>query len=136
MKFHAGDVQVLSQGGDEYLQASFSESDVEGCPYVLLQNSFESERTPCYFECHDVALAGHGVVRRCELRRSSLHIQLKSSPERITVTFDEPLDKVANLGWILEMILIGDSRFLNNSGVPKKRIQRTPEMLAGFLERN
>ena len=77
-----------------------------------------------------------GTFKCCSKAVTSIYRQLKGSPERITVTFDEPLDKVANLGWILEMILIGDSRFLNNSGVPEKRIQRTPEMLAGFLERH
>ena len=71
MKFHASDVQLSSRGG-EYIQAHLSESKAENCPYVLRQNSFEFSRGPAYFECHDLYLAGHGRVRRCELRRASL----------------------------------------------------------------
>jgi len=70
MKFHASNIQ-LSPSGGEYFQISLSESDVEHCPYVLLQNSFEFFRGPAYFECHDLDLSGHGRIIRCEFQQTS-----------------------------------------------------------------
>lgn len=124
MKFHASDVQLSSQGDDEYLQVYFSESDEEESPYVLLQNSFEFERVPCYFECHDLELAGRGQIKRCELRRNSIVVELKYSAEPITVTFDASGEKVAHLGWILDMIVGDDLTFVNNSGLLNKPLER------------
>lgn len=124
MKFHASDIQLSSQGDDEYLQVYFSESDEEECPYVLLQNSFEFERVPCYFECHNLDLVGHGKIKRCELRRNSIVVELQYSNEPITVTFDESEEKVANLGWILNIIVDDDRVFVNNSELPSKPLER------------
>jgi hypothetical protein len=95
MKFHASDIQLSSSGG-EYFQVSFSESNQENCPYVLLQNSFEFFRGPAYFECHDFDLAGHGRVKHCELRQASLEIDVTDSAEHITVTFNEPIACLIN----------------------------------------
>ena len=122
MKFNASDVQLSSAGG-EYFQVHLSESEAENCPYVLLQNSFEFSRGPAYFECHDLDLAGHGRVKRCELRRASLEIDVSGSAEHITVTFDESHEKVGNLAWILRIILGKRVSFVNSSGIPESPIE-------------
>jgi len=118
MKFHSSNVQLSSSGG-EYFQIHFSESDQEGHAYVILQNSFEFFRGPAYFECHDLDLAGHGRVKRCELRPASLEIDVTGSSEHITVTFSEPDRKIENLGWMLRIILDEDVSFVNSSGTPE-----------------
>ena len=125
MRFHASDVQLSSELDDEYLQIYFSESEADECPYILLQNSFEFERTPCYFECHNFELSGHGVIESCELKPKSIEIDLQTSTEHLSVTFDETKEKIANMAWILDMIFDGDRAFLNNSGVPNKPLART-----------
>jgi hypothetical protein len=117
MKFHASDIQLSSSGG-ECFQVSLSQSNEEHCPYVLLQNSFEFFRSPAYFECHDLDLAGHGRVKHCELRQSSLEIDVTDSAEHITVTFNESDEKVGNLAWVLRIILTRRVFFVNSSGIP------------------
>jgi hypothetical protein len=42
----------------------------------------------------------------------------------MTVTFDESEEKVANLGWILNIIVEDDGVFVNNSGLPNKSLER------------
>jgi hypothetical protein len=132
MKFNASDVQLSSSGG-EYFQVHLSESKAENYPYVLLQNSFEFSRGPAYFECHDLALAGHGRVKRCELRRASLEIDVSGSAEHITVTFDESNEKIGNLSWMLRIILGKRVSFVNSSGIPENPIE-DPEFQDGFIE--
>ena len=122
MNFHASDVQLSSSGG-EYFQILFSESNQEHCPYVLLQNSFEFSRGPAYFECLDVDLAGHGRIKRCELRQTSLEIDVTDSAEHITITFNEPDEKIGNLTWMLRIILTQRLSFVNSSGVPEIPIE-------------
>ena len=122
MKFNATDMQISSSGG-EYFQIHLSESDAKSSPYVLLQNSFEFFRGPAYFECHDLELAGHGRVKRCELRRTSLEIDVSGSTEHITVTFDESNEKIGNLAWMLRIILDKRVSFLNSSGIPENPIE-------------
>lgn len=134
MKFNASDVQLSSLGG-EYFQVHLSESEAENCPYVLLQNSFEFFRGPAYFECHDLDLAGQGRVKRCELRRDSLEIDVSGSAEHITVTFDEPNEKIGNLAWILRIIFDKRVSFLNSSGIPESPVEK-PEFQDGFIERD
>jgi len=132
MKFNASDVQLSSRGG-EYFQVHLSESKAENCPYVLLQNSFEFSRGPAYFECHDLDLAGHGRVKRCELRRASLEIDVSGSAEHITVTFDESNEKIGSLAWMLRIILDKRVSFVNSSGIPENPIE-DPEFQDGFIE--
>jgi hypothetical protein len=122
MKFNASEVQLSSRGG-EYFQVHLSESEAENCPYVLLQNSFEFSRGPAYFECHNLDLAGHGRVKRCDLRRESLEIDVSGSPEHITITFDESQETIANLAWILGTILGKRVSFVNSSGIPESPIE-------------
>jgi hypothetical protein len=122
MNFHASDIQFSSSGG-EYFQILFSESNQENCPYVLLQNSFEFSRGPAYFECLDVDLAGHGRIKRCELQRTSLEIDVTDSAEHITVTFDESDEKIGNLAWMLKIILTQRLSFVNSSGVSENPIE-------------
>ena len=122
MKFNASDVQLSSWGG-EYFAIHFSESEADNCPYVLLQNSFEFSRGPAYFECHDLDLAGHGRVKRCELRRTSLEIDVFGSAEHITVTFDEADEKIGNLAWMLRIIFDKRISFVNSSGIPESPIE-------------
>jgi hypothetical protein len=122
MKFNASDVQLSTFGG-EYFQIYLSESEAENCPYVLLQNSFEFSPGPAYFECHDLDLAGHGRVKRCELRRTSLEIDVSGSPEHITVTFDESNEIIGNLAWLLRIILDKRVSFMNSSGIPESPIE-------------
>jgi len=122
MKFHASDIQLSSSGG-EYFKVSLSESDEEHCPYVLLQNGFEFPRSSAYFECHDLNLAGFDRVKRCELYQTSLEIEVSDSAEHITVTFNEPDEKIGNLVWILGIILTNHVPFLNSSGIPKIPIE-------------
>lgn len=132
MKFDASNVQLSSRGG-EYFQVHLSESKAENCPYVLLQNSFEFSRGPAYFECHDLDLAGHGCVKRCELRQASLEIDVSGSAEHITVTFDESNEKIGNLAWILRIILDKRVSFVNSSGIPENPIEE-PEFQDRFIE--
>jgi hypothetical protein len=122
MKFYSSDVQLSSSGG-EYFQIHFSESEQEDHVYVLLQNSFEFFREPAYFECHDLNLAGHGRVKRCELRPASLEIDVTDSSEHITVTFSEPDRKIGNLAWMLRVILDENISFVNSSGIPEIPIE-------------
>jgi len=122
MNFNASDVQLSSRGG-EYFQVHLSESEAENRPYLLLQNSFEFSRGPAYFECHDLDLAGHGRVKRCELRRASLEIDVSGSAEHITVTFDESNEKIGNLAWMLRIILDKRVSFVNSSGIPENPIK-------------
>jgi hypothetical protein len=122
MKFNASDVQLSSRAG-EYFQVHLSESEAENCLYVLLQNSFEFSRGPAYFECHDLDLAGHGRVWRCELRRGSLEIDVSGSAEHITVTFDESDEKIGNLAWILRIILDERVSFVNSSGIAESPLE-------------
>lgn len=117
MKFHARNLQFAISGG-EYFQISFTESeDEEDAAYVLLQNAFEFGRGPAYFECHDFAISGHGVVRRCELRRDALEMHIRDANTSILVTFDAPEAKVGNLAWLLRIILTKRVSFVNSSGV-------------------
>ena len=51
-------------------------------------------------------------------------VELKFSNEPITVTFDESEEKVATLGWLLNMIVGDDRIFVNNSGLPNKPLER------------
>lgn len=118
MKFNASDVQLSSSDG-EYFQVHLSESRDENCAYVLLQNDFEFPRGPAYLECHNFDLSGHGRVRRCELRRASLEIDVSGSAEHITVTFDESKEKIGNLAWMLRIILDKRVPFVNSSGMPE-----------------
>jgi hypothetical protein len=122
MKFNASDVQLSSRGG-EYFQIHLSESDAKNCPYVLLQNSFEFSRGQAYFECHDLELAGYARVKRCELRRASLEIDVSGSAEHVTVTFDESNEKIGNLAWMLRIILDKRVSFVNSSGIPENPIK-------------
>jgi hypothetical protein len=122
MKFNASDVQLSARGG-EYFSVHLSESEAENCQYVLLQNSFEFSRGPAYFECHNLDLAGHGRVKRCELRRESLEIDVSGSTEHITVTFDESSEKIGNLAWTLGKILDKRVAFMNSSGIPESPIE-------------
>ena len=132
MKFIASDVQLSSSGG-EYFQVHLSESKARNCPYVLLQNSFEFSRGPTYFECHNLDLAGHGRVKRCELRRASLEIDVSGSAEHITVTFDVSNEKIGNLAWMLRIILDKRVSFVNSSGIPENPIKDT-EFRDRFIE--
>ena len=118
MKFYASNFELSTSGG-EYFQVVFTESEDEDCPYALLQNAFEFGRNPAYFECHDFALSGHGVVRRCELQRASVEIGLMNSDTPILVLFDAPEAKVGNLAWLLGIIFAGRVAFVNSSGVEK-----------------
>ncbi|MBP8047155.1 MAG: hypothetical protein KAY64_00295 [Anaerolineales bacterium] len=122
MKFHASDIQLSSSGG-EYFQIHLSESEDEDCAYVLLQNSFEFSRGPAYFECHDFDLAGHGRVKRCELQQASLEIDVTESAEHITVTFNEPGEKIGNLAWMLRIIFAKRVPFVNASGISEIPIE-------------
>jgi len=122
MKFNASDVQLSASGG-EYFQVHLAESEAKDCPYVLLQNSFEFSRGQAYFECHDLDLAGHGRVKRCELRRASLEIDVSGSAEHITVTFDLSNGKIGNLAWMLRIILDKRVFFVNSSGIPENPIE-------------
>ena len=121
MKFDASDVKPSLSGG-EYFQVLFSESRTEIGSYVLLQNGFEFCRGSAYFECHDLDLAGPGRVKRCELRRASLEIDVTGSAEHITVTFDESDEKIGNLVWIMRIIFDKRVSFVNSSGVPENPI--------------
>ena len=132
MKFNASDVQLSSRGG-EYFQVHFSESEAKSHRYVLLQNSFEFSQGPAYFECHDLDLAGHGRVQRCELRRASLEIDVSGSAEHITVSFDESNEKIGSLAWMLRIILDKRVSFVNSSGIPENPIE-DPEFQDGFIE--
>ena len=118
MKFHSSDVQLSSIGG-EYFQVDFSESEQNDGAYVLFQNSFEFFRGPAYFECHELDLAGEGRVKRCELRATSLEIDLTGSSDHITVTFKETDEKIGNLAWMLRIILGKNVWFVNSSGIPE-----------------
>ncbi len=122
MKFNASDVQLSAWGG-EYFSVHLSESEAEDCQYVLLQNSFEFSRGPAYFECHNLDLAGHGRVKRCELWRESLEIDVSGSTNHITVTLDESEEKIANLAWILRIILGKRVSFVNSSGTSENPIE-------------
>lgn len=122
MKFNATDVQLSCSDGDSF-QAGFSEFENGDGSYVLLQNHFEFERGPAYFECNNFDLAGHGQVKRCEIRRASLEIDLAGSAEHITVTFDESDVKIGNLAWILRIIFAKRASLVNSSGVPEKPIE-------------
>jgi hypothetical protein len=122
MKFNATDVQLACSGGYGF-QAHFSEAETEPGPYVLLQNYFEFRRGPAYFECQNLDLAGHGRVKRCELRRASLEIEVTGSAENITVAFDEAEEKIGNLAWILRIIFARQTSFANLSGVSEKPIE-------------
>lgn len=126
MKFKATDVQLLCSGGDGF-QVHFSEAETGHGSYVLIQNYFEFEHGPAYFECNNLDLAGHGRVKRCEVRRDSLEIDLKDSTEHITVTFDEPEEKVGQLVWILDIIFAGRVRCVNSAGLPKIPIENPDE---------
>jgi hypothetical protein len=121
MKFNASDVKLSSSGG-EYFQVLFSESRTGIGSYVLLQNSFEFYRVSAYFECHNLDLAGSGRVKRCELRRASLEIDVTGSAEHITITFDESDEKIGNLIWIMRIIFDKRVSFVNSSGVPENPI--------------
>ncbi len=132
MQFNASDVQLSSHGG-EYFQVLLSESKAKNRPYVLLQKSFEFSRGPAYFECHDLDLAGHGRVKRCELRRASLEIDVSGSAEHITVTFDESNEKIGNLAWMLRIILDKRVSFVNSSSIPEHPIE-DPDFQGEFIE--
>jgi hypothetical protein len=126
MKFNATDVQLSSSDGEGF-QAHFSEAKAGHGSYVLLQNFFEFFRGPAYFECHNLDLAGSGRVKRCELRRASLEIDVTDSAEHITVTFDESDEKIGNLAWILRIIFAKRTSFVNSSGVPEKPMEDPEE---------
>jgi len=126
MKFKATDVQLSCAGGDGF-QVHFSEARTGHGVYVLIQNYFEFERGPAYFECNNLDLAGHDRVKRCEVRRDSLEIDLKDSAEHITVTFDESDEKVGQLVWILDIIFAGRVRCVNSSGLPEIPIEEPDE---------
>ena len=131
MKFTASSVELSSTGG-EHFQAILTESEKENSPYVLLQNSLEFSPGPAYFECHNLDLAGTGRLKRCELGQASLEIDLKDSDEHITVTFNEPNEKIGNLAWMLRIILNKRFPFVNSSGIPEEPIIEDPDLDLDF----
>ena len=128
MKFKATDVQLSCSGGDGF-HAHFAETRTGHSSYVLIQNYFEFEHGPAYFECNNLDLAGHGRLKRCEVRRNSLEIDLDDSTEHITVVFDEPEEKVGQLVWILGIILAKRALLVNSAGVPEIPIEYPDEDL-------
>jgi len=60
---------------------------------------------------------------RCELRPTSLEIDVTDSTEHITVTFNEPDEKVGNIAWILRIILDENVSFVNSSEIPEIPIE-------------
>ena len=62
-------------------------------------------------------------MKRCELRRASLEIDVSGSAEHITVTFDESDEKIGNLAWMLRIIFDERVSFVNSSGIPESPIE-------------
>lgn len=131
MKFVASQIDLSATGG-EYFQVMLGESEAEDCSYVLLQNSFEFSSGPAYFEYHNLDLAGTGRLKRCKLGQASLEIDLKDSDEHITVTFNEPKEKIGNLAWMLRIILNKRVPFVNSSGITEEPIIEDPDLDLDF----
>ena len=81
-------VSVASSGG-EYFQVSFTDSDDSDDAYFLLQRQFESyDGGFFYIESHERTLCGHFKIRRAELGRSRLRLELASkTAEMVQIRF-------------------------------------------------
>lgn len=76
-------VSVASSGG-EYFQVSFRDSNDSDDAYFLLQRQFESyDGGFLYIESHERTLCGHVKIKRAELGRSLLRLELASKPAEI-----------------------------------------------------
>src|ERR1700680_1924850 len=74
---------VASSGG-EYFQVSFTDSNDSDDAYFLLQRQFESyDRGFFHIESHERTLCGHVKIRRAELGRSLLRLELASNPAEV-----------------------------------------------------
>ena len=78
---------------------------------------------------------GTGRLKRCELGQVSLEIDLKDFDEHITVTFNQPNEKIGNLAWMLRRILNKRVPFVNSSGIPEEPIIEDPDLDLDFNKR-
>ena len=71
-------VSVASSGG-EYFQVSFAAQEDSDDAYFLIQRQFESpDGGHVYIESHQPTLCGHFKIRKAELRRDALRLELIS----------------------------------------------------------
>jgi hypothetical protein len=98
-------VSVASSGG-EYFQVSFTDSDSDDA-YFLLQRQFESyDGGFFYIESHERTLCGHFKVRRAELGRSILRLELASKPgEMIQIRFQADGARYNQLRRVLKIMI-------------------------------
>jgi hypothetical protein len=79
-EFSFPNVSVASSGG-EYFQVSFADKEDSDDAYFLIQRQFESpDRGHIYIESHERMLCGHFKIRKTELRRNALRLELVCQP--------------------------------------------------------
>jgi len=79
-EFSFPNVSVASSGG-EYFQVSFADKEDSDDAYFLIQRQFESpDRGHVYIESHQHRLCGHFKIRKAELHRDALRLELICKP--------------------------------------------------------
>lgn len=81
-------VSVASSGG-EYFQVSFGDGEESDHSYLLIQRQFESDDGGyLYVESHERRLCGHFKIRKAELGRNMLRLELACEPaETVQIRF-------------------------------------------------
>jgi hypothetical protein len=103
-------VSVASSGG-EYFQVKFAESEdsEEDDAYFLIQRQFESyDGGLFYLESHEIRLRGHFKIRRAELGRDTLRLQVACEPAKtVQINFQADGVQYNQLKRILKLMMPG-----------------------------
>jgi hypothetical protein len=97
----------VASSADEYFQVSFAESDDSDRAYFLIQRQFESyDGGIFYVECHESKLCGHFKIKRAELRRDTLRLQVACEPEEtVLIRFEAGSVRYTELKRVLKIMM-------------------------------
>jgi hypothetical protein len=99
---------VASSGG-EYFQVSFANKADSDDAYFLIQRQFETDDSGrLYIESHEQSLCGHFRIRRAELGRDLLRLQIQSqSAKTIQIRFQADGAAYQRLKQVLKIMIPG-----------------------------
>jgi hypothetical protein len=99
-------VSVASSGA-EYFEVSFAENEDSDRAYFLIQRQFESyDGGLFYLESHETRLCGHFKIRRADLGRETLRLQVACDPaEAVQINFQANSARYNQLKRILKIMI-------------------------------
>ena len=97
----------VASSGDEYFQISFAETEDSDRAYFLIQRQFESfDGGLFYVESHEPKLCGHFNIKRAELRRDTLRLQVACEPtETVQIRFQASSGRYSELKRVLKIMM-------------------------------